>query len=32
MTEVIEQMGIPEHIDDFKVHYRMRRDTFYEKK
>jgi hypothetical protein len=29
MTEVIEQMGIPEHIDDFKVHYRMRRDTFY---
>ena len=29
MTEVIEQMGIPEHIDDFKVHYRMSRDTFY---
>jgi hypothetical protein len=22
MTEVIEQMGIPEHIDDFKVHFR----------
>jgi hypothetical protein len=29
MTEVIEQMGIPEHIDDFKVHFRMSRDTFY---
>ena len=29
MTEVIEQMGIPEHIDDFKAHYRMSRDTFY---
>jgi hypothetical protein len=29
MTEVIEQMGIPEHIDDFKVHYRISRDTFY---
>jgi hypothetical protein len=22
-------MGIPEHIDDFKAHYRMSRDTFY---
>jgi len=29
MTEVIEQMGIPEHIDDFKAHYCMSRDTFY---
>jgi hypothetical protein len=29
MTEVIEQMGIPEHIDDFKADYRMSRDTFY---
>jgi hypothetical protein len=27
--QVIEQMGIPEHIDDFKAHYRMSRDTFY---
>ena len=29
LPEVIEQMEIPEHIDDFKVHYRMSRDTFY---
>ena len=29
MTEVIEQMGTPEYIDDFKAHYRMSRDTFY---
>ena len=29
MIEVIEQMGIPEYIDDFKAHYRMSRDAFY---
>jgi hypothetical protein len=28
MTEVIEQMGIPEDIDDFKAHYTFWKNVF----
>lgn len=29
MAEIVGQMDIPEHVDDFKTHFRISRDVFH---